>query len=114
MKNFLTIAFFALFVSLFYTAIGHMLPQLPSYPPAEVKLGDAMTSEDLVAAGAGVFEANCNQCHKLGHDDRCPDLSRIGSQAIDFARLRASETSKAYDDADFIIESVCQPGAHLH
>lgn len=114
MKNFLYVAAFALVVSLFYTGVGQLLPQLPSYPPKEVKLGEATLSNDeVIEAGAGIFEANCAQCHKIGRTDRCPDLAGVGARAKERAAERKAATSRDYSEADYLYESVCKPGDYL-
>ena len=117
MKHFLYIAAFALAISLFYTAVGHVLPQLESRPPKTVELvetaAQAMTADELVETGAGVFEANCAQCHKIGRADRCPDMAGMGARAHERAAARPPAGGKKLDDVDYLIESICQPGNHL-
>jgi cytochrome c2 len=113
MKNFVTIGIFTLLVSLFYTAVGQVLPQLPSIPPQELKLGEKLSADDLVAAGAGVFDANCLQCHKIGRTDRCPDLAGMGLRAKERAAVRGPVGGRTLDDVDFLLESLCRPGDYL-
>lgn len=109
MKNFLAIAAFALAVSLFYTGIGQVLPQLENRPPAQIKIGEAVAPDDLVTAGAGIFEANCVQCHKIGQPGgRCPDLGGIGSRAKERAQAAHDK-----DDLEYLLQSMCDPGAYL-
>ncbi len=89
-----------------------MVPQLENRPPPEVKAGTNIGPEALIEAGAGVFEANCAQCHKLGESGRGPDLASVGSRA----RERAAERSaggKPYADVDYLVESLCKPGDYL-
>jgi cytochrome c2 len=109
MKNFLAIAAFALAVSLFYTGIGQILPQLENRPPASIKVGETVSPDDLVTAGAGVFEANCAQCHKIGQPGgRCPDLGGVGQRAGDRAK-------EAHDknDLEYLLQSMCDPGHYV-
>ena len=113
MKNFLLIALFTTVTSLLYTAVGYMLPQLESHPPPVVALGEDIGPEDLAPIGAGVFEANCVQCHKMGESARAPDLANAGGVAIDRAKQRARETGERFTDADYLLESLCRPGDYL-
>ena len=59
----LSITAFTLFISLLYTGVGQLVPQLENRPPPEVKAGTNISPEALAEAGVGVFEANCTQCH---------------------------------------------------
>lgn len=113
MKNFLLIALFTTVTSVFYTAVGYMLPQLESHPPPVVGLGEDIGPEDLAPIGADVFEANCQQCHKMGESGRAPDLASVGGLAADRAKRRARETGESYTDADYLLESLCKPGSYL-
>ena len=113
MKNFLVIALFTTVTSVLYTAIGYMLPQLESHPPPVVGLGEDIGPEDLGPIGAGVYEANCVQCHKMGESGRAPDLANAGGLAPDRAKQRARETGESYTDVDYLLESLCKPGDYL-
>ena len=112
MKETLSIAAFTLVVSLAYTSVGWMVPQLENRPPPEVKAGTNIGTEALIEAGAGVFEANCGQCHKLGESGRGPDLASIGARARERAAERAAG-GKPYSDIDYLVESLCKPGDYL-
>jgi cytochrome c2 len=113
MKNFIAIALFTALTSILYTLVGHLLPQLESHPPAVVALGSNIGPEELAPIGAGVFEANCKQCHKLGESGRAPDLSTVGGAARGRAAERAAKTGKPYSDVDYLVESLCKPGDYL-
>jgi mono/diheme cytochrome c family protein len=113
MKNYLQVALFALAVSLFYTAVGQRFPQIENHPPKEVKLGVELSPDELVEAGAGVFDATCVQCHRFGRVERCPDLGGIGARAAERAKERAAKMGKDYSDSDYIFESLCDPGAYV-
>jgi cytochrome c2 len=113
MKHFLLILTFTVVVSGFYTAISQLLPQLPNHPPTKVELGSNIGPEDLAAAGAGVFEASCAQCHLIGGVSRGPDLADIGRRAHERAKERSAATGKGYTDADYLVEALCKPGDYL-
>ena len=112
MKTYLQIAFFTLVVSLTYTFIGRSLPQFENHPPAVVELGANIGPEDLSAAGSGVFEGVCAQCHKIGEAVRAPDLSNIGASAAARAAERATQTGESYTAVDYLVESLCDPNAY--
>ena len=115
MKNYLSMAVLAVVVSLVYTGIAQLLPQVENHPPAVVEMGPDSTigPEDLAEAGQSVFEAACVQCHKLGESARCPDLASIGRLAEARAQQRASATGNDYTAVDYLVESLCQPEAYL-
>ncbi|HIE70200.1 MAG TPA: c-type cytochrome, partial [Planctomycetes bacterium] len=113
MKNFLLISLFSVAVSLFYTGVAQFLPQLEKRPPAEVALGSKIGPEELASIGAGVFEANCVSCHKLGESGRAPDLSGMGPRSEDRAAARSVESGATYTGVDYLVESLCKPGDYL-
>ncbi|HEY3233627.1 MAG TPA: c-type cytochrome [Polyangiaceae bacterium] len=113
MKHFGLIALFTLLVSLMYTGVGQLLPQLENRPPPEVKAGSSIGPEELSEAGAAVFETNCKQCHKIGEPGRGPNLDGVGSRAALRASERAATTGKTYTPSDYLIESLCMPQAYL-
>src|SRR5207244_2047448 len=43
----------------------------------------------------------------------CTDLAGVGGRARDRAHERKAATGKDYTDADYLLESVCQPGAYV-
>lgn len=113
MKHFLLIFSFTVVVSLMYTGVAQFLPQLPSYPPTKVELGSNIGPSDLAAAGQGVFDSNCLQCHKFGEVARGPDLAGMGQRAHARAAERAEKTGKPYTDVDYLVEALCKPGDYL-
>jgi cytochrome c2 len=113
MKDAIIIGVFTVSVSLLYTAIAQVLPQLENHPPANVELGSNIGPEELAAAGADSFVANCTSCHKAGENGRAPDISNIGSRAEERAALRAAETGEPYTGVDYLVEALCAPGDYL-
>ena len=113
MKDFIQIALFTAVISLVYTGVGQLLPQIENRPPADVKLGSKVSPDELAVAGAAVFETVCVQCHKLGESGRAPDLSGIGMRAQGRAVERKQATGKAFTDVDYLLEAVCKPGDYI-
>jgi cytochrome c2 len=112
MKTYLQITLFTLVVSLTYTAIGRTLPQFENHPPAIVELGANIGPEELSAAGSGVFEGVCAQCHKVGESVRAPDLGDIGAAAVQRAAERSAATGETFTAVDYLVESLCAPDAY--
>ena len=114
MNTYLKIALFTTAISAMYAGIAQLLPQLEAHPPATIEVGPYATvgSEDLSIAGEDVFRSQCLYCH-LPAAGRCPDLANVGANATGRAAERAAATGEAYTDADYLVESVCRPGAHL-
>jgi cytochrome c2 len=113
MKNFLSIAFFTLVISMLYTGVAQLLPQLRDDPPPKVELGADVGPEKLAEAGQKIFASVCNQCHKMGEAGRAPDLADIGRGAQARADLRAAATGKPYTPAEYLIESMCKPADYI-
>jgi len=113
MRDVLNIALFTVVVSVLYTAMAQVLPQLPNHPPANVELGSNIGPEALAEAGAGIFEGNCTQCHKAGETSRAPDLGNVGAISAGRAAMRAAETGQPYTDADYLLEALCKPYDYL-
>jgi cytochrome c2 len=113
MREILNIAVFTVAVSMVYTAVAQVLPQLPNHPPANVEMGSNIGSDALAEAGAGIFESNCTQCHKAGETGRAPDVSSVGSTAHARAAERSAATGEAYSDIDYLLESLCKPYDYL-
>ena len=113
MKDFIQIFLFTVVVSLIYTAVAQVLPQMSAEPPADVKLGSKIGPEELAAKGAPMFQTVCTQCHKMGESGRAPDLGAVGALAADRAAERAQKTGKPFTSADYLIEALCKPGDYL-
>ncbi|MFT7624191.1 MAG: cytochrome c2 [Myxococcota bacterium] len=113
MKDTIQIALFTVVVSLMYTAIAQVLPQLDAQPPAEVALGSNIGPEELAPIGAEAFKGPCTACHKIGESGRAPDLGNIGAIAADRAAERAAKTGKPFTDVDYLLEALCKPGDYL-
>lgn len=104
MKNFINIALFTLVVSLIYTGIAQVLPQLEGKPPPKVEFGAKTSATDLAVAGAEVFQGPCTSCHKLNEPGRGPALGTMGA----IAQTRAAE--RGMTDVEYLVEALCKPG----
>jgi mono/diheme cytochrome c family protein len=109
MKNFILTAALTLAISLIYTGIAFVLPQLPSMPPPEVAMGADVGADQLIPAGKKTFANECAQCHP----GRGPDLGGVGAHAEDRAALRAEQTGEPYTAIDYLVEAICDPSAYI-
>ncbi len=107
MKNFINIALFTLVVSLVYTGIAQVLPQLEGKPPPKVEFGANTSAPDLAVAGAEVFQGPCAACHKLNEPGRGPALGSVGATALN----RAAE--RGITDVEYLVEALCKPGDYV-
>lgn len=80
--------------------------------------GVSIENGDLIFWGKG----KCHTCHSVGtrgNRIRCPNLGEseqgppIGLRAVERARQRSQETGRAYSAADYLVESIAQPSAHV-
>ena len=109
MKNFILTAALTLAISLIYTGIAFVLPQLPSMPPPEVAMGADVGPDQLIPAGEKTFANECAQCHP----GRGPDIGGVGALAEDRAALRAEQTGEPYTGIDYLVEAICDPSAYI-
>jgi len=107
MKNFINIALFTLVVSLVYTGIAQILPQLEGKAPPKVEFGANTSAVDLAVAGADVFAGPCSACHKISEEGRGPALGNIGAAA----HSRGAE--RGLSDVGYLVEALCKPGDYV-
>ena len=110
MINLLKVATLTILATLFYSYVGHMVPQKINYPPEDVELSANMTTEEMVEAGQEIAggKGTCLGCHTIGsHDDaaRFPDLGGIGA--------RAGSRKEGMSDIEYLAESLYEPDAFI-
>jgi cytochrome c551/c552 len=118
----LNVVLFSLEATLAYTIVGNLVPQIESRPQAELQLSPDATPEQLVAAGEQLFygKGTCALCHSIEPSEaaRCPVLGAgplgpaMGARAQERVK-EAGYKGKAKDGAEYLIESMTDPGAHL-
>lgn len=105
MMNAVKIFGFTILVAAFYSYVGQMVPQAVTYPPEETELGEDMTVEQLVEAGAEIVagKGTCLGCHTTSGETggRFPDLANIGAVA--------GERRDGYSDVEYLAESLYEP-----
>jgi mono/diheme cytochrome c family protein len=113
---------FSLEATLVYTIIGNLVPQIESRPQAELQLSPDATPEQLVKAGEQLFygKGTCALCHSIEASEaaRCPMLGAgpLGPAMGQRAEERVKEAGykgKAKEGAEYLVESMVNPGDHL-
>lgn len=85
---------------------------------AALSEGVSVDNGELIFWGKG----KCHTCHSVGTRGsriRCPNLGQsdqgasMGLRTVDRAQERSQETGQAYTAADYLIESIVDPSAHV-
>ncbi|RMG68634.1 MAG: cytochrome c [Calditrichaeota bacterium] len=109
MRTTIKIFLFTVAVSLFYTYVGHMVPQKEFHPPMTIELRADLTPAELAEIGRQIVagKGTCLTCHTIGADKpgRFPDLGGIGA--------RAAHRKPGYSDVDYLAESLYRPNAYI-
>lgn len=109
MNNALKMALLTILTTLFYTYVGHMVPQKVTYPPESMELSADMTTEEMVSAGEEIVggKGTCLTCHTIGSHEagRFPDLGGIGA--------RAAIRREGMSDVEYLAESLYEPNAYI-
>ena len=108
---------FSLGLTLVFTLVANMLPQVQGEAPSEqvVDLG-SLSMDDFIALGEDLFEnkGTCTLCHKPAPLGRAPDIQGVDMVAVSAERL-ADERYKgeAGDAAGYILESMVDPSSYV-
>lgn len=109
MRNILAVSALTILTTLFYTYVGHMVPQKITYPPESVELRSDMTIEEMVEVGEEIVggKGTCLGCHTIGSNEagRFPDLGGIGA--------RAHDRREGMTDVEYLAESLYDPNAYI-
>lgn len=109
MKHALIIFLFTVLVTVFYSYVGHMVPQKVTYPPKTLEIRPDLTTDEMVEVGKQIVEGKgtCLTCHTIGSNQptRFPDLENIG--------VRAKTRKKGYSAVDYLAETLYEPNAYI-
>jgi mono/diheme cytochrome c family protein len=113
----LTTLVFSLSLTLVFTLVTYILPQVEGEAPKETKveLGE-LTMDDFVALGQELFEGKgtCTLCHKPPPMGRAPDIQ--GSNMVEMAKERLADErykGEAGDPTAYIVESLVDPSKYV-
>jgi mono/diheme cytochrome c family protein len=95
-----------------YTLVANWIPQVESEVPEQLTFTGAVTADELVEAGAALYEGagGCVACHGLG--TRAPNLltDEGGTGAIG---ARCSDREPGKDCKAYLHEAMVEPGAYV-
>jgi len=108
---------FSLGLTLLFTLVTYLLPQVEGEAPVEMKMDlSSMTMDDFVAMGEELFnnKGTCTLCHKPAPLGRAPDIQ--GSDMVAVAAERLADPrykGEATDAASYIRESMLHPSKYV-
>ena len=108
---------FSLGLTLVFTLVTYLLPQMKGEAPVEkqVDLG-SLTMDDFVALGEDLFnnKGTCTLCHKPPPLGRAPDIQGENMVALSAERLADERyQGEAKDAAGYIMESMLDPSRYV-
>ena len=108
---------FSLFLTLVFTLLTYLLPQMKGEAPVDVKVDlGSLTMDDFVALGEDLFnnKGTCTLCHKPPPLGRAPDIQGEDMVALSAERLADERyQGEAKDAAGYILESMLDPGKYV-
>lgn len=108
---------FSLGLTLVFTGVANLLPQVEGEAPVEQKIDlGALTMDDFVAMGENIFmtKGTCTLCHKPPPLGRAPDIQ--GENLVEVAAERLADSryqGKAKSAEEYIRESLLHPSAYV-
>ncbi|MBA1333231.1 cytochrome C [Candidatus Endoriftia persephone str. Guaymas] len=104
---------FSLGLTLVFTSVTQLLPQVEGEAPVERKVDlGSLTMDDFVAMGEDLFmnKGTCTLCHKPAPLGRAPDIQGMDMVSISAKRLADERyQGEAKDAAGYILESMLEP-----
>ncbi|MCP4128162.1 MAG: c-type cytochrome [Gammaproteobacteria bacterium] len=108
---------FSLALTLVFTLVTYLLPQVEGEAPVEQKVDlDALTMDGFVAMGEELFnnKGTCTLCHKPAPLGRAPDIAGMDMVAISTKRLADERyKGKAKNAEGYIRESLVDPSKYV-
>ena len=108
---------FSLVLTLAFTLVANLLPQVQGEAPVEKKVDlGSLTMDDFVAMGERLFmgKGTCTLCHKPPPLGRAPDIQ--GENLVEVAKARLADPryqGQAKTPEEYIRESMVEPGAYV-
>ncbi len=117
MKILLKTLAFSLSLTLVFTLVTYLLPQVEGEAPVETQLDlSNISMDDFIAFGEDLFnnKGTCALCHKPPPLGRAPDIQGLDMQQISSERLADSRyQGKATDTASYLLESMLDPSIYV-
>ncbi|MCP3868449.1 MAG: cytochrome C [Gammaproteobacteria bacterium] len=114
MNLFNKVMVFSVGLTLVFTLVANLLPQVEGEAPVEKQVDIAsLTMDDFVAMGESLFanKGTCTLCHKPPPLGRAPDIEGVDMVAVSVKRLADPRyQGGATDAAGYILESMVDPG----
>ncbi|MBT3012226.1 MAG: c-type cytochrome [Candidatus Thiodiazotropha sp. (ex Lucina aurantia)] len=108
---------FSLGLTLLFTLVTYILPQVEGEAPVEKAVDlSALTMDDFIALGEDLFnnKGTCTLCHKPAPLGRAPDIQGADMVSLSNERLAdANYQGEAKDAAGYILESMIEPGRYV-
>ena len=108
---------FSLGLTLVFTLLTYLLPQMKGEAPVDVKVDlGSLTMDDFVALGEDLFnnKGTCTLCHKPPPLGRAPDIQGEDMVALSVERLADERyQGEAKDAAGYILESMLDPSKYV-
>ena len=117
MKVLLKTLGFSLGLTLIFTLLTYLLPQMKGEAPVDVKVDlGSLTMDDFVTLGEDLFnnKGTCTLCHKPPPLGRAPDIQGEDMVAVSVERLADERyQGEAKDAAGYILESMVDPSKYV-
>lgn len=108
---------FSLGLTLVFSLLTYLLPQMKGEAPVDVKVDlGSLTMDDFVALGEDLFKnkGTCTLCHKPPPLGRAPDIQGEDMVALSAERLADERyQGEAKDAAGYILESMLDPNKYV-
>ncbi|MCG8048071.1 MAG: c-type cytochrome [Candidatus Thiodiazotropha endolucinida] len=108
---------FSLGLTLLFTLVTYILPQVEGEAPVEKAVDlSALTMDDFIALGEDLFndKGTCTLCHKPAPLGRAPDIQGEDMVSLSNERLAdAAYQGAAKDAAGYLLESMIEPGRYV-
>jgi mono/diheme cytochrome c family protein len=106
----LNVVLLVLCTTLFYTYVGHLVPQKELKPPPKIDITGEMTPQQLAKIGESIAHDKglCLTCHTVGKAEgtlRFPDLAGVAE--------RAKTRVAGLDQLHYFAQSLCEPNAYI-
>ncbi|MCU7906306.1 MAG: c-type cytochrome [Candidatus Thiodiazotropha sp. (ex Epidulcina cf. delphinae)] len=117
MKVLLKTLGFSFSLTLLFTFVTYLLPQVEGEAPVEKEVDlSALTMDDFISMGEELFnnKGTCTLCHKPAPLGRAPDIQGADMVALSGERLADERyQGQAKDAADYILESMLDPSRYV-